>query len=177
MNKKIINILCIFIEILLLLLFAFKTFKPNEKLNIPFESWETDSSESSTISSPYFFIGKGSYLLTVSYSADSDASFSVASDADNSYNLETYTTVLHSQKHNEQIQFEASGPVDNTKATFSSEGELNIKDVNIYRTHNPENRLFVCLLFIIICCNIFIFNKEVVVQQRGKQEQHLLKVV
>ena len=159
MNKKLL-LLSFFIEIFLVMFLCFKAFRPSQTLNIPFDEWETTVSDSNVITSPYFLLNKGSYMLTITYASKEDAAILISSDAENSFNLNEYETKLHSQKHSEMVQFEASGRVDNAFVTITSPSEINIDDIVISHTHNPEKRAFIIALFLIICLNVFLFNRS-----------------
>ncbi len=164
MNKKLLFKAFILLELIFLVLVGIRAFKPNTLLNIPFDSWEKSSTDTNAIVSPYFFIDKGSYIANIEYSSDEDASVSVYSHGENAYNIKEYTTVLHSQKHFEQFEFEANGPVDNSQISidFIENDTYDVQDISIYRTRNLEKRQFTIALFLIILINCFyIFRRQI----------------
>ena len=73
MRKKIIISSLFIIETILLVFASFKAFKPNDRLNVPADAWAMESSDSNSAVSPYFYIDKGSYLVSIQYSIDNDA--------------------------------------------------------------------------------------------------------
>ena len=158
MNKKII-LLSFAIEIILLLFLGFKAFKPNDLINVPYDSWSENAKTPYSITSPYFLVNYGSYMISIKYTAQEDGLVTISSDAENSYNLSASETTLHSQKHVEKIQFEASGKVDNTYITIASNSSIDIDYLEVFHTHNPEKRTFIVVLFMFVCLNILLINR------------------
>ena len=162
--KKVALSCSLLIVLLITAFLGVKSFKANELLDISTKDWSMIKSDDNmqNFASPFFYIGKGSYIVNVKYDTDEDLSFSVSSSADNSYNLETYLTTLHWQNHTANIEFESKGPTDNVQIFISSENNFDIQDVSIYRTHNQERRLFsIFLLALILACLCFVYREKI----------------
>ena len=165
MSKKII-ILSIIIEVFIIVMLASRAFRPEEMLNISFDDWilsnDEESGEALSYASPLFYINKGSYAIDIEYNADEDGIIYISA-ADNSSNLEEYTTTLHSQNKTERIELEATVPVDNVQAIISfNNNNCIIQDIKIYHTRCMEKRFLTIVLLVILIANfIYIFRKYI----------------
>ena len=172
MNRKIF-IVALLIELFIIICLALFAFKPDEMLNVSAEEWslsgesgeETDSSL--TFVSPFFYIEKGSYVINVKYASDEDGIFSISSVAENAFNLDDYSTTIHSQRSVEKIEFEARGPVDNVQATITfNSAEANIYDINVWRTHFVEKRYFTIALFLFLLIDILYLTRKKIIENK-----------
>ena len=166
MSKKLIYSILFTLEAIVLILTGVRGFKSSTILNVPFDSWTT---ESNIHYSPYFFISKGDYNVSIDYNCDDDATAIVSSDSENAYNLVSNQITLHHENTSETLYFQAKGPTDNVQLSIISDenNTLNLSAVTINRSYSMERRQFVILLFIFLLCDIALLLKNKIINNRS----------